>query len=77
MGASCTTTYDANGVQRQAVDPAGAAIGAVALGVLAYSVGQSRGRRVERSRNNDDRYPVHYGRGGRGQRGWGHAPYYR
>lgn len=50
MASSCTTSYDSYGNPRQAVDPAGAAIGAVALGVLAYSVGRNRGERAERRR---------------------------
>lgn len=50
MGVSCTTSYDSYGNQRQAVDPAGAAIGAVALGALAYSIGKNRGERNERRR---------------------------
>lgn len=45
MGVSCTTTYDSYGNARQAIDPAGAAIGAVALGAIAYSVGRGQGER--------------------------------
>lgn len=71
LGTSCTTTYDAYGNQRQSVDPAGAAIGAVALGALAYSVGRSRGKRAERRRNAAFVQP---GWGGWGGGGWGYHP---
>lgn len=41
--ASCTATYDAYGQPQQSIDPAAAAIGAVALGAIAYSVGKDHG----------------------------------
>ena len=75
MTVSCTTTYDANGIPRQSVDPAGAAIGAVALGALAYSIGRNQGQRVERRRyhhNHYNHYPVQQGWGG-----YGRQPYCR
>jgi hypothetical protein len=72
MGTSCTTTYDVNGTPRQAVDPAGAAIGAVALGALAYSIGRNRGQRIERRRDHFNHYPVNHGWGG-----WGHGRHCR
>lgn len=74
MGASCTTSYDSYGNRRQAVDPAGAAIGAVALGALAYSIGKNRGERHERNR----RAVRHYNNtdwGHNVQPGWGHPVY--
>lgn len=65
MGASCTTTYDSYGNPRQSVDPAGAAIGAVALGAIAYSVGRSSGKRSEHRRHTRRDYYNHgYGYGG-------------
>lgn len=57
MGVSCTTNFDSYGNRRQSIDPAGAAIGAVALGAIAYSVGKSRGERREHRRHtSDNRY---------------------
>jgi len=38
---SCTTTYDAYGRPVQSVDPAAAAIGAVAIGAAAYAIGNN------------------------------------
>lgn len=71
MSLSCTTSFDSYGNQRQTIDPAGAAVGAVALGVIAYSVGKNRGERREQQRQRshqryydqgwDQRYP-HGGR---------------
>lgn len=49
-GASCTTTYDAHGRPVQSVDPAAAAIGAVAIGVAGYAIGH----------NNSDNYHGHH-----------------
>jgi len=66
MGVSCSTSYDSYGNRSQTVDPAGAAIGAVALGVIAYSVGRSSGKRSEHRRHtsgyNNDRYGNYGGR---------------
>ena len=69
MGVSCTTSYDAYGNSRQTVDPAGAAIGAIALGALAYSIGKSRG----------DRHEHHHHKSGRNgnNHGWGYNDYPR
>jgi len=39
--ANCTTTYDSYGRPVQSVDPVAAAVGAVALGAVAYSVGKN------------------------------------
>ena len=71
MGTSCTTTVDAYGNRRQAIDPAGAAIGAVALGALAYSVGKSRGERSANRRHsvNQSYYNQDWNRG-RGNWRW-------
>ena len=67
FGTSCTTSYDAYGNTRQSVDPAGVAIGAVALGAIAYSVGKNRGENVQRRRNvnyNNQFYNQGWQRGG-------------
>ena len=62
---NCVTSYDQYGRPIQTADPAAVAIGAVALGTIAYSAGKSDGRHQRghyRSRN--------YGyRGGHGYRG--------
>ncbi len=72
MGVSCSTSYDAYGKRQQSVSPGGAAIGAVALGALAYSVGKNDGKRRARREqyrsdayHGYDRYDGRYdGRGG-------------
>lgn len=68
MVSSCSTTYDSYGNARQSIDPAGAAVGAVALGALAYSIGKNRGERVERRRQyrRFQHVPPAYGYGHRG-----------
>ena len=76
MVTSCTTTYDSYGNARQSIDPAGAAIGAVALGALAYSVGRQRGERNERRRFNRGFQHVQPG-WGQGHGGRRHDPYCR
>lgn len=38
---SCTTAYDAHGRPVQVVDPAAAAVGALAIGAAAYAIGNS------------------------------------
>jgi hypothetical protein len=42
LGVSCTTAYDAYGNPRPVVDPGTAALGAVAAGVIGYSIANSR-----------------------------------
>ena len=51
---NCVTTYDAQGVPVQTVDPGAAVVGAVAIAAVAYAVGNN---------NSHDYY-----RGGRGFR---------
>jgi len=60
MGVSCTTSFDSYGNRRQSIDPASAAIGAVALGVIAYSVGKNRGERRERREHRRHTSNHHY-----------------
>ena len=50
---SCTTSYDAYGRPIQTVDPAAAAIGAVAIGAAGYAIG--------RNNSNDYHYNHHNG----------------
>ena len=59
LGVSCTTTYDAQGRPVQSVSPEGAAIAAVAAGVIGYAIAD----------NNNDRY-YYGGHGGRGRHGY-------
>jgi len=79
MFASCSTSYDSYGNRRQSVDPAGAAIGAVALGALAYSIGKDRGKRKEHRRHTKyDNYNYGHRGHGYGYRGGYHGDcYYR
>jgi len=73
MCASCSTSYDSYGSRRQTVDPAGAAIGAVALGALAYSIGKDRGKEKEQRRNGRRDYYDYYDNDSRGfQDGYGY-----
>ena len=69
---SCTTTYDANGRPVQTVTPEGAAIGAVAAGLIGYAIGND---------NDKYRHRRHYygGHGGYygGHRGGYYDPYCR
>ena len=48
---NCVTSYDRQGRPIQTVDPAAAAIGAAAIGVIAYSAGK----------NNSSHHHGHYG----------------
>lgn len=71
MGVSCTTSYDRQGRTVKSVSPEGAIIGAVAVGLIGYSISKNRhkddDRRVyyhDRGRGYDDGY-----RGRRDQRG--------
>ena len=59
--ASCTTAYDAYGRPVQVVDPAAAAVGALAIGAAAYAIGQ----------NNGDHHD--HGHGGHGHHDHGHG----
>jgi len=45
---NCVTTYDAQGVPVQTVDPGAAVVGAVAVGAIAYAVGQNNSRNYYR-----------------------------
>ncbi len=54
---SCTTAYDAHGRPVQVVDPAAAAVGALAIGAAAYAIGNN---------NRDHRGGSHYGNRCRG-----------
>jgi hypothetical protein len=45
LGASCTTAYDAYGRPQQVVDPGTAVLGAAAVGLLAYGLGNSHSNR--------------------------------
>ena len=67
LGASCTTGYDAYGRPVQTVTPEGAAIAAVAAGVIGYAIADNNGH--SHRRNHGRRY---YGGGG-----YGRGPYCR
>ena len=45
---NCVTTYDAQGVPVQTVDPGAAVVGAAAIGAIAYAVGQNNSRNYYR-----------------------------
>lgn len=77
--ASCTTSYDSYGRQNQSIDPGAAAIGAVALGALAYSVGKNKGKRQEHYRHTRRNDGYGYGAPSYGYRapayGYSHSSY--
>ena len=54
---NCTTTYDAQGLPVQSIDPVAATAAVVAVGAIAYAVGQNNGSDYRRGR---------YARGRRG-----------
>lgn len=56
---SCTTSYDAYGRPIQTVDPAAAAIGAVAIGAAGYAIGQNN--RNDYNRHNGHHHNNHHG----------------
>ena len=62
---SCTTSFDSYGNRQQSIDPAGAAIGAVALGAIAYSIGKNSGKRHEHRRHtsHNRQYDQHWNQG--------------
>lgn len=61
-GGSCTKNYDAYGI-RQTVAPTGAAIGAIILGALVYSIGKSQRDRHDRHHHNPPMYEKNHGWG--------------
>ena len=64
---SCTTTYDAYGRPVETIDPAAAAIGAVAIGALAYAIGSDHSDNYNRHNGHHGghhRPPHHGGHGG-------------
>lgn len=60
--ASCATTYDSQGRAVQTVTPEGAAVGALAAGLIGYSLSKNRkkDRRYHRSHNNYHRNHRYY-----------------
>ena len=60
---NCTTTYDAQGRPVTTVTPEGAALGAVAAGLVGYAIA-----------DDDDGYKKHYRRGYGGYGGYGYHP---
>lgn len=67
LGASCTTTYDAQGRPVQTVTPEGAAIAAVAAGVIGYAIADDNGHKHYRGYGRRGYYGHgggYYGRGG-------------
>lgn len=84
MGVSCSTSYDSYGNRRQSVSPGGVAVGAVALGALAYSIGKSNGKKKEHRRHTSGRDRYGYSNSGhhgshnqRYDRGHNGGGYYR
>jgi hypothetical protein len=78
MGVSCSTSYDSYGNRRQSVSPGGVAVGAVALGVLAYSIGKNKGKQKEHRRHTrgyDDHRSSHSGHGGYRNQGYDRGNY--
>jgi hypothetical protein len=72
LGASCTTTYDAQGRPVQSVSPEGVAIAAVAAGVIGYAIADNNNDRHHHGRRGG-----YYGGGGYGRGGYGRGGYCR
>lgn len=64
FGSSCTTMYDAHGRPTEVVTPEGAAMAAVAAGVLGYAIGDSKKRKRHYGRHDYGHHGGHYGHGG-------------
>jgi len=77
FGASCTTAYDAYGRPQQVVDPGTAVLGAAAVGLLAYGLGNSHSNRHHHS-HRSSRYSGYgysgYGYGYPASYGYGRGP---
>lgn len=74
LGSSCTTMYDSYGRPVDVITPEGAALAAVAAGVVGYAIADNnRGRSHYRGRG----YGNSYGHGGRGGHGYGNGGYCR
>lgn len=67
FGTSCTTAYDSYGRPMEVVSPEGAALAAVAAGVIGYAIGEN---------NHGGRHYRGHGYGHRGH-GYGHGGYCR
>jgi len=66
MGASCTTTYDAQGRPHQAVNPAAALIGVAVVGLIAYGIANSNDDDDDHCHDRSNCQNTQYGyRGGR------------
>ena len=68
LGTSCTTAYDSYGRPMEVVTPEGAALAAVAAGVIGYAIGDHQDR--------GHHYRGHgYSRGGYSRGGYGYGGY--
>jgi hypothetical protein len=63
LATSCTTMYDANGRPVDVITPEGAAVAALAAGVIGYAIGE-----------NQNGHHGYHGHGGHGY-GYGHGGY--
>jgi hypothetical protein len=72
LGASCTTAYDAYGRPMQVVDPGTAAIGAAAVGLLAYGLASNNNRHDHHHGCRSSRYSGYRG----GYSGYGYPAGY-
>lgn len=66
---NCTTAYDAYGRPQQVVTPEGALLGAAAVGLVAYGIGENNHRRRY------DRYDRYDHRRGYSRAGYARYPY--